>query len=799
MAKTQAKAGYSAKDITVLEGLEPVRLRPGMYIGSTGPRGLHHLVEEIVVNSVDEALAGYNDSIAVTIHPDNSVTVVDRGRGIPTDLIPEQGVSALEVIMTKLHAGGKFGGDGYKVSGGLHGVGASVVNALSEWLTVTVLRDGKVFRQEFDRGVPRGPVEIIGESNETGTSTTFLADAEIFEETAYDATTLLSRFREMAFLTRGLRISFTDERADAAAPVEFHYEGGIKDYVSYINEAKDAVHRHVVYFSTGTDQGEVEVAMQWNTSYQESVFSFANNVNTHEGGSHMSGFRSALTSTINKYARDKGLLKEKEDNLEGEDVREGLAAVISVKLQDPQFEGQTKTKLGNPWVSGLVSTSVNQKLSEYFEENPTDARQIVNKAISAQRARQAARKARELTRRKSALESMSLPGKLADCSIKDPEAAELFIVEGDSAGGSAKMGRDRTYQAILPLRGKIINSEKNRINKVLANNEIQAMITAIGTSIGDEFDVEKLRYHRIIVMTDADVDGSHIRTLILTFLYRQMPDLIERGHIYIAVPPLYKVKLGSQEFYFEKDAQLEELLGRERIPNVEVTSRDGEPVKFTEARWSRFVKDLQQYEGYFARLRSDFGAPATELMILHRLVEHEIEGPDDLPRVIGEIAENGYALSVLEHADDEFRVRVVETETSAGRNITVPSELLASPMYGGLRNAYRKLVVQIGPPPFAVRVGKETEIAETFDLLRERVLDAAKQGIQVSRFKGLGEMNAEQLWETTMDPAKRLLMRVDVEDASAADRAFSMLMGDAVEPRREFIEQNAKDVKFLDV
>jgi len=725
--------------------------------------------------------------------------VVDRGRGIPTDLIPEQGVSALEVIMTKLHAGGKFGGDGYKVSGGLHGVGASVVNALSEWLSVTVHRDDKVFRQEFDRGVPRGPVEIIGESSETGTSTTFLADAEIFDETAYDATTLLSRFREMAFLTRGLRISFTDERADAAAPVEFHYEGGIKDYVSYINEAKDAVHRHVVYFSTGTDQGEVEVAMQWNTSYQESVFSFANNVNTHEGGSHMSGFRSALTSTINKYARDKGLLKEKEDNLEGEDVREGLAAVISVKLQDPQFEGQTKTKLGNPWVSGLVSTSVNQKLSEYFEENPTDARQIVNKAISAQRARQAARKARELTRRKSALESMSLPGKLADCSIKDPEAAELFIVEGDSAGGSAKMGRDRTYQAILPLRGKIINSEKNRINKVLANNEIQAMITAIGTSIGDEFDVEKLRYHRIIVMTDADVDGSHIRTLILTFLYRQMPDLIERGHIYIAVPPLYKVKLGSQEFYFEKDAQLEELLGRERIPNVEVASRDGAPVKFTEARWSRFVKDLQQYEGYFARLRSDFGAPATELMILHRLVEHEIEGPDDLPRVIGEIAENGYALSVLEHADDEFRVRVVETETSAGRNITVPSELLASPMYGGLRNAYRKLVEQVGPPPFTVRVGKETEIAETFDVLRERVLDAAKQGIQVSRFKGLGEMNAEQLWETTMDPAKRLLMRVDVEDASAADRAFSMLMGDAVEPRREFIEQNAKDVKFLDV
>ena len=800
MAKTQAKAGYSAKDITVLEGLEPVRLRPGMYIGSTGLRGLHHLVEEIVVNSVDEALAGYNDSIEITIHPDNSVTVRDRGRGIPVDEVEGTGTSALEVIMTKLHAGGKFGGDGYKVSGGLHGVGASVVNALSEWLVVDVARDGKVYRQEFDRGVPRGPMQIVGESTENGTTTTFLADADIFDETVYDATTIVSRFREMAFLTRGLRITFTDERADGGAPVEFHYEGGIKDYVSYVNESKDAVHRHVVYFSTGNDQGEVEVAMQWNTSYQESVFSFANNVNTHEGGSHLSGFRSALTSTINKYARDKGLLKEKEDNLEGEDVREGLAAVISVKLQDPQFEGQTKTKLGNPWVTGLVSTAVNQKLSEYFEENPTDARQIVNKAISAQRARQAARKARELTRRKSALESMSLPGKLADCSIKDPEAAELFIVEGDSAGGSAKMGRDRTYQAILPLRGKIINSEKNRINKVLSNNEIQAMITAIGTSIGDEFDLEKLRYHRIIVMTDADVDGSHIRTLILTFLYRQMPALIDHGHVYIAVPPLYKVKLGSQEFYFEKDAQLEELLARERIPNVEITL----------ARRRRAEADRDEVEPLRqgpAAVRGLLRAAALRLRIAAdraddpappRRARHRGPRPTS-PSAIAAIGENGYALSVLEHADDEFRVRVVETETSAGRNITVPVELLASPMYHGLRAAYQKLVAQLGQPPFTVRVGKEREVAETFDVLREHVLEAAKQGIQVSRFKGLGEMNAEQLWETTMDPAKRLLMRVDVEDASAADRAFSMLMGDQVEPRRQFIEQNAKDVKFLDV
>jgi DNA gyrase subunit B len=799
MAKTKAKAGYTAKDITVLEGLEPVRLRPGMYIGSTGINGLHHLVYEILANSVDEALAGHNDIVEVTIHPDNSVTVRDRGRGIPVDEVEGTGLSALEVVLTKLHAGGKFGGGGYKVSGGLHGVGVSVVNALSEWLVATVERDGKIFRQEFMRGAPQGPMEVIGESGETGTTISFLADAEVFDETVYDATTLLSRFREVAFLTRGLRVSFTDERAEGGKPVEFHYEGGIRDFVSWVNETKDTVHRHVIYFASTAEQGEVEVAMQWNASYQESVFSFANNINTHEGGSHMSGFRSALTATINKYARDKALLKEKEDNLEGEDVREGLAAVISVKLQDPQFEGQTKTKLGNPWVSGLVSTAVNQKLAEFFEENPSEARQIINKAIAASRARQAARKARELTRRKSALESMSLPGKLADCSIKDPEAAELFIVEGDSAGGSAKMGRDRTYQAILPLRGKIINSEKNRINKVLSNNEIQAMITAIGTGIGDEFDLTKLRYHRVIVMTDADVDGSHIRTLILTFLYRQMPELIESGHVYIAVPPLYKVKLGNQEFYFEKDAQLEELLARERVPAVEVSDRAGAAVKLSETKWNRFVKDLQQYEGYHARLRSDFGRPATELMILHRLVEHDIDGAKDFAKAIKAAGENGYALSLLDGGEDEFRVRVVENETSAARNIAVPVELLASPIYAGLRTAYTKLVGQIGAPPFTVVVDKEPVVAETFTELRQRVLDSAKQGLRPQRFKGLGEMNAEQLWETTMDPAKRLLIKVEVEDASAADRLFSMLMGDAVEPRRIFIEENATNVKYLDV
>ncbi len=798
MAKTQAKAGYSAKDITVLEGLEPVRLRPGMYIGSTGARGLHHLVYEVVDNAVDEALAGYNDSVEVTIHPDNSVTVIDRGRGIPVDEVEGTGTSALEIVLTKLHAGGKFGGEGYKVSGGLHGVGVSVVNALSEWLIATVEVNGTVYRQEFARGAPQGAMQEIGTTTETGTTISFLPDSSIFDETEYHAPTIISRLREMAFLTKGLRIKFVDERVDGEV-VEFHYEGGIKDFVSYINESKDIAHKHVVYFESATDQGEVEVAMQWNNSYQESVFSFANNINTHEGGSHLSGFKAALTRTLNDYARSKGLLKEKEDNLDGEDVREGLAAVISVKLAEPQFEGQTKTKLGNPWVRGLVEQAVNQKLAEFFEENPTDARAVINKAISAARARQAARKAREMTRRKSALESMSLPGKLADCSINDPSAAELFIVEGDSAGGSAKMGRDRTYQAILPLRGKIINSEKNRINKVLSNNEIQSMITAIGSGFGEEFDLEKLRYHRVIVMTDADVDGSHIRTLILTFLYRQMPELIEQGHVYIAVPPLYKVKIGSQEYYFEKDAQLEELLARERIPNVEIASRDGESLKLTEAKWARVSSALQQYEGYYARLRSDFSAAAAELMVVHRLIEHEIEAPSDIQSAIDAIAENGYSLSIVDKDEDVLRVRVIETETSAAHNVAVPIELLGSPIYTKLRQAYNRLVEIAGRPPFTVKVGKEIEVAESFDALRALALDAAKQGIQVSRFKGLGEMNAEQLWETTMDPAKRLLMRVEVEDASAADRMFSMLMGDAVEPRREFIEQNAKDVKFLDV
>jgi DNA gyrase subunit B len=791
---------YTAKDITVLEGLEPVRLRPGMYIGSTGLRGLHHLIYEVVDNSVDEALQGRNDRIEVTLHPDNSVTVQDWGSGIPVDVMRDQGLPALTVVLTKLHAGGKFGGEGYKVSGGLHGVGVSVVNALSERLVAEVRRDGNVYRQEFARGEPTGDMELVRKMEKddpTGTTITFLPDAEIFEELDVEASTITQRLRETAFLTRGLHIKLVDERADGKT-VEFHYEGGIRDFVAYINDTKDSIHKHVVYFEGQTEQGAVEVAMQWNASFQESVFTFANNINTVEGGSHLSGFRSALTRTLNAKAQELKLLKSGE-SLDGEDVREGLAAVVSVKLQNPQFEGQTKTKLGNPGIEGLVQTTVNANLARFLEENPQDAKQIITKALTAMRARLAARKARELTR-KSALGGSSLPGKLADCSVKDPESAELYIVEGDSAGGSAKTGRDRTYQAVLPLRGKIINSEKNRINKVLSNNEIQAMITAIGTGIGDEFDIEGLRYHRIIVMTDADVDGSHIRTLVLTFLYRHMRELFERGHIYIAVPPLYKVKLGNQEYYFEKESQLEDLLVRERFGDIEAYDRDGNQVKLTEARWKRFGSALAEFEGWSARLKADFGHHAAELVISHRLLELDAPTPAALEDALTAHPSNGYTLSVLDRDDNGLRVKVIEVETSAAQTTLLSAELLASPIYANLRRAYAKLVEVVGPPPFTLKFGKRDAVAHTLTELHREALDLAKEGgIQLSRFKGLGEMNAEQLWETTMDPARRLMIRVDVEDAHAADQLFSMLMGDAVEPRRIFIEENAKDVKFLDV
>jgi DNA gyrase subunit B len=794
-----AEATYTAKDITVLEGLEPVRLRPGMYIGSTGSRGLHQLLFEAVDNVVDEALAGRCDLLEVTLHPDNSATVRDNGSGIPVDVMNDQGLPALTVVLTKLHAGGKFGGEGYKVSGGLHGVGISVVNALSEWLVAEVRRDGKVYRQEFVRGEPTGDMEVVGTTAEddSGTTISFLPDSEVFEDVEFSAETLEQRLRETAFLTRGLRVIVTDERADGRE-VEFHYEGGIRDFVAYVNEAKDPVHKHIAYFEGETEDGQVEVAMQWNTKYVESVYSFANNINTHEGGSHLSGFTAALTRTLNRFARDQNLLKEKEENLEGEDVREGLVAVVSVKLLEPQFEGQTKTKLGNPWVRGFVEQTVNARLAEFLEEHPQDTKQIIQKAISAARARQAARKARELTRRKGAFGG-EIAKKFADCQIRDPELSELFIVEGNSAGGAAKEARDKSNQAILPLRGKIINSEKNRIDKVLSNTEIQLLVQVIGTGIGEEFDISKLRYHRIVVMTDADVDGAHIRTLVLTFLYRHMPELFERGHVYIAVPPLYLVRLAGQQTYLERDSQLEDLLVREKFPSLEIEARHGAQVRLTEGRYGRFQRGLTEFEGWSARLRADFGLAAADFVVRHGLVETDAVSPTDAAAAIAAMPPDGYALEASTIAD-ALQVQVIETETSAATTIVVPSELLESPIYERVRRAYGRLQDVLGGlPPFALKLGSQKRDALTFTELRDRAIDLAKHGIQITRFKGLSEMNAKELWTTTMDPARRMLIRVDVEDAAAADLWFSRLMGDEVEPRREFIQQNALDVRNLDV
>jgi DNA gyrase subunit B len=642
-------------------------------------------------------------------------------------------------------------------------------------------------------------MELIGECTEaeTGTTISFLPDTEVFDETEFDAATLSTRMRETAFLTRGLHIVLRDERAGGKTE-EFRYEGGISDFVSHINANKDPLHKHVVYFDGENDDGAVEVAMQWNSSYSESIFSFANNINTSEGGTHLSGFRAALTSTLNKYAKDQGLLKEKEDNLEGEDVREGLAAVISVKLRNPQFEGQTKTKLGNPPIESLVQKTVNQRLAEFLEEHPTEGRRVVSKAIQAARARVAARKARDLTRRKSPLGGNALPGKLADCQVSDPEVAELFLVEGNSAGGSAVDARDRTYQAILPLRGKVINAEKNRINKVLSNEEIQAIVTAVGTGIGDEFDIAKLRYHKVIVMTDADVDGAHIRTLILTFLYRQMPELVERGHVHIAVPPLYRVKVGSRQQYVEKESQFEDLLARERIKDMDVTDRDGTTQKLTESRYGRFAKVLHEFDGWVSRLREDFGAAAAGFVVEHRLVETDAK-PGTVEESLQTVDANGHELAVIESSDDAVHLRIVERETGASSTVVVPGDLLASPIYANVRKTYARLVEIVGSPPFTIAIGKKVRVAKTFTQLREHALELAKEGVQISRFKGLGEMDAEELAETTMNPANRMLIRVEVDDAAAADQVFSMLMGDQVEPRRAFIEENAHDVKFLDV
>ncbi len=795
---------YTSGDITVLRGLDPVRKRPGMYIGSTGPRGLHHLVYEVVDNSVDEALAGHCDRIEITIHPDNSVTVVDNGRGIPVDEHPEEKRSTAEVVLTVLHAGGKFGdGDGYKVSGGLHGVGVSVVNALSERLHLEVHRDGYKWVQDYERGEPKGDLKRADEVKGSGTTITFLPDDEVFETLEFDYETLAERMRETAFLTRGLEIRLVDERG-AGDKDTFLYKGGIVDFVKYLNENKDALHKKTVFFENETDDGQVEVAMQWNASYQESVFSFANNINTHEGGSHLSGFRSALTRTLNAYGRAKGLLKEKDENLSGEDVREGLTAVISVKLADPQFEGQTKTKLGNPPVEGLVKETVNRKLSEFLEENPSEARRILTKAVDAARARDAARKARDLTRRKSALENSTLPGKLADCTVKDPRDAELFIVEGDSAGGSAKQARDRNTQAVLPLRGKIINVEKSRIDKVLANNEIQALITAIGTGVAEEFALGDARYHKIILATDADVDGAHIRTLALTFLYRQMRELIDAGYVYIAKPPLYRVKNGKQETYIEKESELEELLLRDKIETFEITDASGEKAKrMTASRWSRFKRRYNEYEGWNDSLQADYGHEVVRFLGESQILDAGARTLDAVKKLIDDPdpAEEPFETELITATGDELVVKAIHRRSGLARFHELPAEMFNSKEYRGLVDVHLDLLSQVGRPPFTIALGDRTKVAESFTELRRGVLELARHGITLQRFKGLGEMNADQLRETTMDPASRTLQRVTIEDSEDAmtQQLFTDLMGDKVEPRKGFIEKHAKEVRFLDV
>jgi DNA gyrase subunit B len=793
-------ASYGAEDITVLEGLEAVRKRPGMYIGSTGPRGLHHLVYEVVDNSVDEALAGHCDSVRVVLHPDNSCTVEDDGRGIPVGIMEKEQRPAAEVVLTVLHAGGKFGdGGGYKVSGGLHGVGVSVVNALSERLHLQISTDGYVWSQDYERGKPMTELAKGEATKAHGTKITFLPDLEIFEEIGFDFETLAERLRETAFLTRGLKIELVDERGETNS-VTFQYEGGIEDFVRHLNGNKDAVHKKVIYFEGTKEEGAVEVAMQWNSSYQESIFSFANNINTHEGGSHLSGFRAALTRTLNAYARNKGLLKEKDDNLAGEDVREGLTAVISVKLHDPQFEGQTKTKLGNPPIRGLVEEAVNRKLGEYLEENPSDARRVISKAIDASRARAAARKARDLTR-KSALENSTLPGKLADCSVKDPSLAEIFVVEGDSAGGSAKQARDRNTQAVLPLRGKIINVEKSRIDKVLANNEIQALITAIGTGVHDEFNLEGARYHKIVMATDADVDGAHIRTLVLTFLYRQMPELIDAGYVYIAKPPLYRVKQGNQETYLERESELEELLLRGKLEDFELIDAAGSSKNLTTSRWQAYVRRSKEYEGWGSSLQAEFGHEVVRFLEESNLLDEAVGSVDAAAKLLAQKAPEGapFDTEIISISDELLVVKAIERRSGLARTHRLPATLFSHYDYRKFVEVHEALLKQVGRPPFEIRFGERRNAAISFQAMRGAVLELARHGVQLTRFKGLGEMNSDQLRETTMDPASRTLARVTLEDATAADQIFSMLMGDQVAPRREFIEKHAKEVRFLDV
>jgi DNA gyrase subunit B len=806
-SKTPPGSEYSADNIKVLEGLEAVRKRPGMYIGDTSERGLHHLVFEVVDNSIDEALVGHCDSIEVTIHIDNSVTVIDNGRGIPVDIHPTENVSAAEVVLTKLHAGGKFDKASYKVSGGLHGVGVSVVNALSETLEVEIKRDGKVYQQSYKRGDPQEPLKEVGKSKERGTRVTFKPDSKIFETTEFSFDILSQRLRELAFLNRGVKITIEDERTQKKH--EFFYKGGLASFVEHLNRAKTAIHPKVVYFEGEKDGVDVEIAMQWNDGYSESIFSFANNINTIEGGTHLIGFRSALTRTINNYALSSGLLKKDEENLQGEDVREGLTAVISVKVPEPQFEGQTKTKLGNSEVKGIVEALLNEKFGSFLGEHPSEAKKIVAKGVEAARVREATRKAKDLARRKGALDSGSLPGKLADCQERDPALSELYLVEGESAGGSAKQGRDRRNQAILPLKGKILNVEKARFDKMLSSQEIRIMITALGTGVKEDYDMSKLRYHSIIIMTDADVDGSHIRTLLLTFFYRQMPELVEKGHLFIAQPPLFKVKRGRQERYLKDEAALDDYLielGTEDI-HLSASSNGG---GLRGQQLQTFIKKIAQWEklmGMIARKKKN--RTVMEALLLEEgFSEETLKDQNTLEQLekrlaayVGLVAPGQAPLSCALGEDAEhncFKLIVTTRANGTGFQTVIDRELLTSPEYKEIRKLFSDLI-GLGIPPYSVENGDHAVQLRSLTEVFNHIMEGGKKGQDIQRYKGLGEMNPGQLWETTMNPETRILLQVRIEDAVEADQIFSTLMGDEVEPRRKFIEDNALTVKNLDI
>lgn len=792
---TQEAGDYGADSIKVLEGLSAVRKRPAMYIGSTAAPGLHHLVYEIVDNSIDEALAGHCDTVAVTINTDGSITVVDNGRGIPTDMHSSEGRSAAEVVMTVLHAGGKFDNDSYKVSGGLHGVGVSVVNALSKWLELEIRRDGKIWRQSYRRGEPQAPLESTGETKRRGTKITFMPDEEIFETTEYSFDILSQRLRELAFLNAGVRITITDERAEGKSH-EFFYEGGINSFVEYLNRSKAALHAKPIYVRGERNGVEIEISMQYNDSYDEKIFSFANNINTHEGGTHLIGFKAALTRTMNGYATANDLLKKEKVAISGDDLREGLTAVISVKIPQPQFEGQTKTKLGNSEVKGYVESLLNEKLAVYLEENPKVAKDVLNKSIEAARAREAARKARETVRRKGAMDLGGLPGKLADCQEKDPAQCELYLVEGDSAGGSAKQGRDRRFQAILPLKGKILNVEKARFDKMIASQEIRTLITAMGTGIGkDDFDIAKLRYGRIIVMTDADVDGSHILTLLLTFFYRNMRELIERGHLYIAQPPLYKVKRGKKEMYLKNEQALQQFLLDEGAEELTLRLEKGDRVY----RGSQIIPVIRQFIDHRVIVdkvvKKGIGAELLSLML-----------KAGVPTGVEELTQMGPYLDKMKQlrGDADYQIEDERISFSMG-NVRSQIDgqtlnLLGTHEYELLVENYRKVCETMAEGrAFLEQEGKQLLSTESHEELLVWFLEYAKKGLNIQRYKGLGEMNPEQLWETTMKPENRTLLQVKIEDLVEADEIFTILMGDQVEPRRDFIEKNALNVVNLDI